>query len=61
MDVSSKTVLLINIGAALALIGLLSIRFAGFSDLPGNETQKAAGRGCFYPLKTPPLRTDRRL
>lgn len=30
MDVSSKTVLLINIGAALALIGLLSIRFGWF-------------------------------
>ena len=27
MDVSSKTVILINVGAALALISLLSVRF----------------------------------
>lgn len=30
MDVSSKTVLLINVGAALALIGLLCVRFGWF-------------------------------
>ena len=30
MDVSSKTDLLINVGAALALIGLLSVRFGWF-------------------------------
>ncbi|EOF4704771.1 stress response membrane protein YncL [Klebsiella sp. RHBSTW-00484] len=30
MDVSSKTVILINVGAALALISLLSVRFGWF-------------------------------
>ncbi|HEY4469441.1 MAG TPA: stress response membrane protein YncL [Klebsiella sp.] len=30
MDVSRKTVILINVGAALVLIGLLSVRFGWF-------------------------------
>ena len=30
MDVSSKTVILINVGVAFALISLLSVRFSWF-------------------------------
>ncbi|VTM13950.1 Uncharacterised protein [Raoultella terrigena] len=52
MDVSSKTVILINVGAAFALISLLSVRFwlVLLIYFSAKKPKKAALMGCFFTI-----------
>ncbi|MBO1997269.1 stress response membrane protein YncL [Klebsiella pneumoniae] len=47
MDVSSKTVVMINVCAAFALISLLSVDLAGFNHLIQQRNLKAAPKAAF--------------